>query len=187
MEIADVYTVNKADRPGADRLRNDIELMLGLRTGATMQNVPAHHGVDLRSMADRDALRDAMNPARAARKAAQDEQAERWTPPVLRSIAAQDEGIAEIAEALQRHFRYLAQSGELRTRRRARLRERVMEVVEQQVRQRLWHDAETMAWLDGQLDALERGTLVPFAVADSLRARSVALLTGANFAPLQDG
>lgn len=187
MEIADVYTVNKADRPGADRLRNDIELMLGLRTGATMQNVPAHHGVDLRSMADRDALRDAMNPARAARKAAQDEQAERWTPPVLRSIAAQDEGIAEIAEALQRHFRYLEQSGELRTRRRARLRERVMEVVEQQVRQRLWHDAETMAWLDGQLDALERGTLVPFAVADSLRARSVALLTGANFAPLQDG
>jgi LAO/AO transport system kinase len=187
MEIADVYTVNKADRPGADRLRNDIELMLGLRTGATMPNVPAHHGVDLRSMADRDALRDAMNPARAARKAAQEEQAERWTPPVLRSIAAQDEGIAEIAEALQRHFRYLEQSGELRTRRRARLRERVMEVVEQQVRQRLWQHAETMAWLDGQLDALERGTLVPFAVADSLRARSVALLTGAHFAPLQDG
>jgi len=33
MEIADGYTVNKADRPGADRLRNDIELMLGLRDG----------------------------------------------------------------------------------------------------------------------------------------------------------
>ena len=30
MEIADVFAVNKADRPGADRLRNDIELMLGL-------------------------------------------------------------------------------------------------------------------------------------------------------------
>lgn len=186
MEIADVYTVNKADRPGADRLRNDIELMLGLRAGATMQNVPTHHGVDLRSIPDRDAARDAMNPARAARRAAQEEMPDQWTPPVLRSVAAQNEGVAEIAEALDRHFRYLEGSGELRTRRRARLRERVMEVVEQQVRQRLWQDAETLTWLDAQLDALEAGSLVPFAVADSLRARSAALLTGANFAPHQD-
>lgn len=187
MEIADVYTVNKADRPGADRLRNDIELMLGLRAGAALQNVPAHHGVDLRSAPDRDALRDAMNPARAARAAAQGEPSDHWTPPVLRSIAAQQEGITEIADALDRHFRYLERSGELRTRRRARLRERVMEVVEQQVRQRLWRDAGTLAWIDDQLDGLEAGTLVPFAVADALRARSEELLTGASFAPLQHG
>ena len=31
MEIADLFVVNKADRPGADRLRNELELMLGLR------------------------------------------------------------------------------------------------------------------------------------------------------------
>lgn len=186
MEIADVYTVNKADRPGADRLRNDIELMLGLRAGATMQNVPAHHGVDLRNLPDRDAARDAMNPARAARKAAQQDAPEQWTPPVLRSIAAQNEGVAEIADALDRHFRYLESSGELRIRRRSRLRERVMEIVEQQVRQRLWHDQTTLTWLDAQLDALEAGSLVPFAVADTLRARSADLLTGANFAPHQD-
>lgn len=184
MEIADVYTVNKADRPGADRLRNDIELMLGLRAGHAMQNMPAHHGVDLRSAPDRDALRDAMNPARAARAAAQAAHPETWTPPVLRTVAAQNEGIAEVADALDRHFRYLEASGELRQRRRSRLRERVMEVVEQQLRQRLWRDADTLAWLDGQLDGLERGSLVPFAVADALRARSSALLTGAAYAPL---
>lgn len=184
MEIADVYTVNKADRPGADRLRNDIELMLGLRAGHAMQNMPAHHGVDLHHMPDRDAMRDALNPARAARAAAKAEHPEQWTPPVLRSIAAQNEGIGEVADALDRHFRYLETSGELRTRRRARLRERVMEVVEQQLRQRLWQDADTLAWLDTQLDGLERGSLVPFAVADTLRARSIALLTGAAYAPL---
>lgn len=186
MEIADVFTVNKADRPGADRLRNDIELMLGLRAGATLKDVPAHHGVDLRNAPDRDALRDAMNPARAARAAAREEAPEQWTPPVLRTIAAQNEGIDEIADALDRHFRYLERSGELRTRRRARLRERVMEIVEQQVRERLWRDAGTTTWLDAQLDALESGTLVPFAAADTLRQRSAALLTGASFAPLQD-
>src|SRR3954469_8958970 len=44
MEIADIFIVNKADRSGADRLRNELELMLGLRSGATMKNVPAHPG-----------------------------------------------------------------------------------------------------------------------------------------------
>lgn len=178
MEIADVFAVNKADRPGADRLRNDIELMLGLRTGLSM-NVPAHHGVDLRSIPDRDALRDAMNPARAARAAAQAEAPGLWTPPVLRTIAAKGEGIDEVVDALDRHYRYLSESGELSSRRRQRLRERVMEVVEQQVRQQLWSDSATRTWLDAQLPALEAGNIAPFAVADELRARSATLLTGA--------
>lgn len=178
MEIADVFTVNKADRPGADRLRNDIELMLGLRTGAST-HMPAHHGVDLRQMTDRDALRDAMNPARAARAAAMQAEPEHWTPPVLRTVAANGEGVPELLDALERHFGYLTRSGELLRRRRLRLRERVMEVVEQQLRERLWNDAETRAWLDALLPALEAGEIAPFAVADILRARSGHLLTGA--------
>ena len=61
--------MNKADRPGADRLRNELELMLGLRDGSTLKNVPAHHGVDLsRPMTTDEKL--AMNPGRAARAAA---------------------------------------------------------------------------------------------------------------------
>jgi LAO/AO transport system kinase len=183
MEIADIFAVNKADRPGADRLRNDIELMLGLRTGAAHQ-VPAHHGVDLRSMPDRDALRDAMNPARAARAAAREESPATWTPPVLRTVAARGEGIAEAMDALDRHFRYLSESGELGSRRRQRLRERVMEIVEEQVRRQLWSDTETRAWLDAQLPSLEAGEIAPFAVADILRARSASLLTGAVHAPV---
>src|SRR5688500_10671745 len=58
MEIADIFVVNKSDRPGADRLRNDVELMLGLRRGVGYGNVPAHHGVDLKRV----------NPARVARE-----------------------------------------------------------------------------------------------------------------------
>src|SRR3954470_522971 len=127
MEIADIFVVNKADRPGADRLRTDIELMLGMRMGSALQNVPAHHGVDLRSVADRDAARRAMNPARAAREAAQADPhaSDSWTPPVLRTTAARGEGIDELLGALDRHFVYLETSGALRERRRQRLRERV--------------------------------------------------------------
>ncbi len=166
MEIADVFTVNKADRPGADRLRNEIEIMLGMRAGATMRNVPAHHGVDL----------SRNNLVKQVREAAAADDAEKWTPPVLRTAALQGEGIDELVQALDRHFRYLERSGTLRERRRSRLRERVVEVVEDKTRRRLWGDAATNAWLEERLPALESGQATPFGIADALLARSADLL-----------
>ena len=167
MEIADVFTVNKADRPGADRLRNEIEIMLGMRGGATMKNVPAHHGIDLARG----------NLLRQVREAARADDAEQWTPPVLKTVAAGDEGVPELMAALDRHFHYLERSGALQLRRRTRLRERVVEVTEDRMRRRLWTDPETDAWLDARLPALESGEATPFAVADALLARSADLLT----------
>ncbi len=176
MEIADLFVVNKSDRPGADRLRNELELMLGLRTGATLKNVPAHHGVDLGRAMTRDEQM-AMNPGRAARAAAKDEKPDSWTPPVLRTVAAKSEGVADVVAALERHFGYLERSGDLGRRRRARLRERVVDVVEGRVRTRLWTDAGTNQWLDEQLPVLENGATNPFDVADQLLGRSGDLLT----------
>ena len=176
MEIADLFVVNKADRPGADRLRNELELMLGMRNGETMKNMPAHHGVDLSRPMTKDEQM-AMNPGRAARAAAKTEQTESWTPPVLRTVAAKNEGVTELVTALDRHFGYLETSGGLAERRRARLRERVVDVVEAKVRSRLWHDASTNEWLAGQIGALESGATNPFDVADALLARSGNLLT----------
>jgi LAO/AO transport system kinase len=170
MEIADIFVVNKADRPGADRLRNDIELMLGLRTGAARSNVPAHHGVDLKRV----------NPIRIAREAAKAESPESWTPPVLRTIAAKEEGVEDVLGALDRHFNYLQSTGALHNRRRQRLRERVVDVVERRVRARLWRDDATNAWVDARLPALEQGEITPFAVADELLRSSGPLLTGAS-------
>lgn len=170
MEIADIFVVNKADRPGADRVRNDVELMLGLRAGASHPPAGAHHGVELKTM----------NPIRVAREAARTDSPESWTPPVLRTVGATGEGVAELLAALDRHFRYLEQSSTLRARRRSRLRERVIAVVEQRLRRRLWSDESTNSWVDGQLAALEQGTASPFAVADELLRASGTLLTGAE-------
>jgi LAO/AO transport system kinase len=168
MEIADIFAVNKADRPGADRLRNELELMLGLRGGHTLKHVPAHHGIDLKTIA---------NPAKAARAAAADPQPERWTPPVLGTIGVKEEGIQELVAALDRHFDFLGRTGGLRERRRKRLRDRVIEVVELKVRQRLWDDARTNAWIESRISELEAGRATPFGVADELLARSGAILT----------
>ncbi len=97
---------------------------------------------------------------------------------MLTTIAAKEEGIPELLAALGRHHDYLEASGELRRRRRARLRERVVEVAEQRLRTRLWRDAATNEWVDARLPALEDGSASPFAVADELLARSGALLAG---------
>jgi LAO/AO transport system kinase len=176
MEIADVFAVNKADRPGADRLRNELELMLGLRNGKTLKDVPAHHGVDLgRAMTKAEQL--AMNPGRAAREAAKADRPDEWTPPVLRTVGVKNEGIGDLVGALDRHFAYLEASGVLGQRRRARLRERVVDVVHERMRSRLWRDVDTNRWLDEQLPSLEAGATNPFDVADALLARSGNLLT----------
>jgi LAO/AO transport system kinase len=119
----------------------------------------------------------AMNPGRAAREAAKSERPDEWTPPVLRTVAVKGEGMDELVRALDRHFAYLETSGVLSERRRARLRERVVDVVHERVRRRLWRDAETNRWLDERLPALEAGETNPFDVADALLARSGNLLT----------
>jgi LAO/AO transport system kinase len=168
MEAADIFVVNKSDRPGADRLRNDVELMLGLRKGISFDKVPAHHGVDLKKF----------NPARMAREAAADPAPTHWTPPVLRAVATKEEGIDDLVAALDRHFAYLEDSGQLHARRRERMRERVMDVVEQKVRGRLWKDTGTMSWLEQQLPSVEEGRSTPFSVADQLLRQSAELVRG---------
>jgi len=168
MEIADLFVVNKADRPGADRVKSDLEVMLGLRGGHVLGDDPAHHGVDLRRIT---------NPAKAARKAAANSDAATWTPAVIQSIGTTGHGVIDLAAAMDRHFAYLERSGTLAVRRRTRLRQRVVDVVEDRVRRRLWLDAETNVWLDGQMPTVESGTATPFAVADALLARSGTLLT----------
>jgi LAO/AO transport system kinase len=168
MEIADVFVVNKADRPGADRLRNDIELMLGLRGGHAMKDVPAHHGVDLRRLGAPTSDR----PPAAAGGASP------WNQPVLRAVGVTGEGLTELLAALDAHYAYLAGSGKLDERRRARLRERVKDVVFQRLSRRLWNDAATNDWIDAQVGDLAAGRTTPYAVADALLRRSGPLMTG---------
>src|SRR5437868_6822499 len=168
MEVADIFVVNKSDRPGADRLRNDVELMLGLRKGISFGNTPAHHGVDLKRV----------NPARLAREAAAKSSPMDWTPPVMSAIATKEQGIDELVAALDRHFAYLEESGTLRARRRERMRERVMDVAEEKVRGRLWKDTGTMSWREQQLPSVEEGIATPFGVADQLLRQSGELVRG---------
>lgn len=186
MEIADVFVINKADRPGADRLRHEVEVMLGLRVGQAFRNVPAHHGLDLRRIRNPASLaREAAGGSAIVAEVAGNRTAQRtvesgWTPPVLGTTATTGAGVPELATAVERHFDYLEQTGELHTRRRQRLRERVMDAAARLISQRFWADAGVAAWLDEQLPAMERGALTPLAAAEALLRRGANLLTRAE-------
>jgi LAO/AO transport system kinase len=169
MEAADLFVVNKADRPGADRMRHEMKLMLGLRMGQLARNVPAHHGVDLARVGRR---------ARAERGASSEPSGEpSWTPPVLATSAERGEGISELATALDAHFDYLERSGTLLTRRRSRLRDRVVEGVDRELHDRIWNDRALTARLEALLPDVEEGRTTPLAASEELIAQVATLLS----------
>ena len=96
MEIGDIFVVNKADRPGADKTVNDVTMMLSL---------VEEHGA--------------------------------WVPPIVKTVASRGEGIADLDVALQKHFEYLAASGELERRNRERVRIRIETLLKEKFMGRL--------------------------------------------------
>lgn len=92
------------------------------------------------------------------------------------TVAVKEDGIAGLAEQLERHFAWLEASGELGERRRRRTRERTREVVERAARRWIWDDTEARQLIDARLDDLMAGRTNPYQVAtevlDDLRQGS---------------
>jgi LAO/AO transport system kinase len=168
MEIADVFVVNKADRPGADRLRTELKMMLQARSGA--RRVPQDSAHNAPSLTGE--LEPGVTGSDTERPGSP------WLPPVLTAVAVDGTGIPEVLDVLERHYANLVATGVLAERRRARLRAKVAEVVDLEIRKRLWGDAGTGAWLDSRLAALESGDATPFDVAEEMLRRSGHLLAG---------
>jgi LAO/AO transport system kinase len=157
MEIADVFVINKADRPGADRLLKEVRMALHLRAGKAMADIPAHHGVDL-GRAVRGEGGDARRPRRR-------EPPEGWQIPVLKTVAHAGEGVDELLDAVDRHRTHLEESGELERRRRARAEARVRDVVDRELRRRAWADAGSGERMTEGLDLISRERATPYSVA----------------------
>jgi LAO/AO transport system kinase len=122
MEISDIFVMNKADRPMADRAVLEIEAALDLKN---------HDGG--------------------------------WHPPVLSTIANRNEGVSELAEALDKHWKTLQDSGEFDKKRQLRGKERIRKVVERELRRQLW-DEKRSSLLE---ESLENGDN-PFNTATKL-------------------
>jgi LAO/AO transport system kinase len=90
MEVADVFVLNKADRPGIDDLATQVAGMLAIRgAGAGHPHGDTDDGT--------------------------------WAPPLVRTVARDGGGFAELWDALDRHRRFLDEHPAARTARRARM------------------------------------------------------------------
>ena len=103
LEIADILVINKADRPGVESTERALKSMLDL--GHPVQKIFQHHGQTLKVEA----------PAKTVAETAL------WIPPILRTVATDGSGLPGLMDAISAHAAHLRQSGEWRTRERARL------------------------------------------------------------------
>lgn len=151
MEAADLIVVNKADRPGADRMRKELEGALQIRRGNAGVRVTAHHG----------ALMQVQGPPPGADDTG-------WQPLVLPTVAARGDGIPALVDALDAHWRWLTEGPELAARRRRRQHERTREVVDRALRRWLWTESDADARIAAQLDDVVQGRTSPYELAASL-------------------
>lgn len=180
MEAADLFVVNKADRPGAQRLAREVELMLHLRLGEAMKNIPAHHGIQKRRgetarsrLRTRRRLEDTGSGGEGEAPSS-GASMEGWAIPVLLTTAETGEGLDELMDKLVEHAEWLQASGELERRRRARLEERVRDVVQQRLLSLAWMEGSGGEILADAMEDLVAGEATPYEVA----ARIVARVTG---------
>jgi LAO/AO transport system kinase len=163
MEIADVFVVNKSDRPGADRLVRELRSALHFRSGdGDRGSVPAHHGVELSRVS-------AASPGTSPEDANVPGASARWTPPVLQTIAHAGEGIPELLEAVESHREWLRESGELERRRTARSATRLRDVMDRELKRRVRRLLSDPEVLRPALEAMAaEGGSTPYAEAARL-------------------
>ena len=105
LEIADILVVNKADRPGAEHTERALRSMLNL--AHPLPREFQHHG--------------ALEPVHIPQPISSSPDEEAWTPPIQKTVAIKDEGIADLSILIRQHQQFLHQTGGWRQRERARL------------------------------------------------------------------
>lgn len=168
MEIADIFVVNKSDRPGADRLVRDIRLAMHLKAGDGVRGVPAHHGVDLSRAAAGDAPPGPSANPSAGSSAGPSAQDMAHDVPVLKTSAGRGEGIDGLLDAFLAHHRGLRESAELERRRHERARERIRDVVEARLRRRADRFLASDPRLPGWSADVAAGRATAYGVAEAV-------------------
>ncbi len=143
MEVADLFAVNKADRPGAEQLLKEIQVALHIRRGVAYQAAPAGEG-------EEDAV---------------------WRVPSVLTTATAGDGTGKLAEAIDRHRRWLDRTSGLRVRRAARRAEQTREVLERAVRRWVRDAGVIDRMLVEYASGLEAGTVSPYHLAREIPDR----------------
>lgn len=173
LEIADILVVNKADRPGADKTVQALQMMLDLEQPHSRQ--VRHHGqlVHVSSPAHRQPTEQATPPEGKPAEGQSPEAAQaedEWQVLVLKSVASTGDGIPELLAHIDKHLAWLHRSGEWAVRERLRAAHTLENILRAELTRRiLAHMPET--GLDDLVDSLRRRDIDPYTVASKLIAK----------------
>jgi len=87
-----------------------------------------------------------------------------WIPPILKTVAAREEGIDRLLDAIERHREFLQASGEIERRRLSHLRLRVETIL----KERVVAAADRVLGVDREVERGHRQRQDPYRVADRL-------------------
>lgn len=116
--------------------------------------------------ADRDGARATLRELRQM-VAMKDRTDQEWKPPIVMTVAAQNEGIDELWQRVSEHGDHLRDTGELTTRRRLRAREEIQAIVLDLLRSRMG-GVSADSGLDGLSREVAEGHRDPYTAAELL-------------------
>jgi LAO/AO transport system kinase len=130
LEIADAFAVNKADREGADATVRDLELMiaLGNETVRALSRTRGH--------ATHGAGEGHVRPPSTGSPTG----GEGWTPPIVKCVATNGQGVDAVVSALDGHRLWVEGSAAGKARRRERLAEEVRDALREALIDAATHD-----------------------------------------------
>lgn len=117
LEIADILVVNKADHPLADNTLRALSASLEFAKPGQISSLDRFHHREL-----------AFEPV-TTKVEMENNQDERWVPPVLKTISTEGGGIEDVVSAIKQHADYLRKHNEWGSRDAARLQEELNELL----------------------------------------------------------
>ena len=90
-----------------------------------------------------------------------------WLPKIIKSIAAENKGINEIAEEVERHKKYLNDQNLFIKKREKQTKIRIKEIVEHKLKDELWSESRENS-LNLSLDKVVLGSLSPYHIAEEI-------------------
>ena len=92
----------------------------------------------------------------------------KWRPPIKRTIASKDQGVDELIDALDEHFEYLEDSGELESRRAERTRDEIIAMINEQIGRYVADKIVTSDEFNSQVAAVNERESDPYTVVNGV-------------------
>jgi len=150
MEIADIFCMNKADRPGAERLVADLRHTL--ETTQLVAQTRFKSGV--------------LSPQRHTLMSRND--GENHITPIVQTVAVDNRGVDELHAAITTHLDRIRQTGVFDDNRRRRLRKKILNILIHRFQGEFLEHLADEAELGRAIESIRNGRTNPYTISDQL-------------------